>query len=215
MFAFPAFATTPTWSLVGPIQRFDPTQTAALVDKVSTWRYREDSRQGGFFLVKRVGQDYEVGQLGDYERGFFTENIAPEDRYVAFVDPSTYDDNPGWPLRNLLVLVRKRWKLRNIRVLCYRDVHATRHQPKSLIMDLELDDNLESSMENMSLGDEMPKVVGWEKNENNQVRPRLLNLSAHMDPRVYVFPTFQLNRNTDISGVIDKLTSTSTSTSNS
>lgn len=136
-----------------------------------------------------MGQDYEVGGLGDYEREprFFTDDVLPQDRFIAFVDPSTYDDNPGWPLRNLLVLIRKRWGLRKLRVLCYRDVHATRHTPKSLIMDLELDDNLEDGgFENMALGDQMPKVVGWEKNESNQVRPRLLNLSAHMDPRVYV-----------------------------
>lgn len=151
-----------------------------MVESVNTWRYRNDSRQRGFFLVKRVNGRYEVGGLGDYEHGFFSENVDPLDRYVAFVDPSEYDDNPGWPLRNLLVLVRKRWGLRKVKVLCYRDTHDRRYEARSMVLDLEL----EGDVETLQIDDQMPKVVGWEKNENNQVRPRIANLSAHMDPKM-------------------------------
>jgi erythromycin esterase-like protein len=31
--------------------------------------------------------------------------------------------------------------------------------------------------------DEMPKVVGWEKNDDNKIVPKVANLSAQMDPK--------------------------------
>jgi len=176
--------------MVGPIARLDAQQTSQLVDSVNTWQYRNDSRQRGFFLVKQVAEQYKIGGLGDFERGFFGEDVDPLNRMVAFVDPSEYEDNPGWPLRNLLVLVRKRWGWRKVRVLCYRDTHVGRYESKSLILNLELEGG---GIESLELGDEMPKVVGWEKNDDNQVRPRLANLSAQMDPKIQADINVDLN----------------------
>ncbi|CCX31568.1 Similar to Ubiquitin-like modifier-activating enzyme atg-7; acc. no. Q871U2 [Pyronema omphalodes CBS 100304] len=117
-------------------------------------------------------------------RGFFGPDVDldPRDRIVAFVDPSEYPDNPGWPLRNFLVLVRKRWGWMSVRIICYRDSHAHRYEPRSLILGLKLEEG--GNTENLSLNDEMLNVVGWEKNEENQIRPRLANISAQMDPKV-------------------------------
>ncbi|KAI5858455.1 hypothetical protein BZA05DRAFT_381270 [Tricharina praecox] len=189
LFAFPAFVSSPTWSMSGPISRFDAQQTGILVEAVTTWRYRSDSRQRGFFLVKRVAGEFVIGALGEFDRGFF-EDVDPLDRFAAFVDPSEYEDNPGWPLRNLLVLVRKRWGWREVKVLCFRDSHAGRSQPRSLILDLKLDGD---DIEQLSLSDEIPKVVGWEKNEDNQIRPRIANLSAQMDPKIQADMSVDLN----------------------
>lgn len=75
-----------------------------------------------------------------------------EDRFVAFVDPSSSDGYPGWPLRNLLMLVRKRWGWRKVKVLCYRDTHRDRYDPKSFVMDLELDKEVEGGLEDLNLG---------------------------------------------------------------
>ncbi|CAK4025078.1 Ubiquitin-like modifier-activating enzyme atg7 [Lecanosticta acicola] len=77
-----------------------------------------------------------IGPLESFEKGFF-DNAAPEDRFVCFADPSTYESNPGWMLRNLLVLVRQRWKLDKVQVLCYRDTHTRRDKPTSLVMTLQ------------------------------------------------------------------------------
>jgi ubiquitin-like modifier-activating enzyme ATG7 len=191
LFAFPAFVSSPTWNLSGSIQRLDGQQTAQLVDSVNTWRYKVDSRQRGFFLVKQVEGNYEIGSLGDFEQGFFGDDVDPRDRMVAFVDPSEYEDNPGWPLRNLLVLVRKRWGWKDVRVLCYRDTHVKRYEPRSLILNMELEPS--DSVESLKLGDEMPKVVGWEKNHENQIRPRIANLSAQMDPKIQADINVDLN----------------------
>lgn len=171
--------------------RFSPEETAGLVEEVNTWRYAADSRQRGFFLVKRLGDGFRVAGLGEYERGFFGDEVAAEDRWVAFVDPSVYEDNPGWPLRNLLVLVRKRWGLSSVKVICYRDTHLGRHSPRSLVLDLQLEGG--GGLGELVLGDEMPKVVGWEKNGEDRVRARVANLSGQMDPKVQADFNVDLN----------------------
>ncbi|KAF2173954.1 hypothetical protein M409DRAFT_62158 [Zasmidium cellare ATCC 36951] len=86
--------------------------------------------------LSELGFLWWIGSLSSYENGFF-DNAQPEDRYVCFADPSTYAENPGWMLRNLLVLVRQRWKLDKLQVLSYRDTHARREHPTSLIMTLQ------------------------------------------------------------------------------
>lgn len=202
MFGFPAFVSSPTWALASPIARLDAHQTTQLVEAVNSWQNRVGSRQRGFFLVKLVAGQYHVGSLGDVEHGFFgngngngLQDVDPLDRMVAFVDPSEYDDNPGWPLRNLLALVRQRWRWSAVRVLCYRDTHGGRYEPQSLILDLRLEADAggDAGLAGLSLSDEMPKVAGWEKNEDNQIRPRIANLSAQMDPKIQADINVDLN----------------------
>lgn len=84
-----------------------------------------------------LGYVWQVNSLASYENGFF-DNVDSKDRYICFADPSTYPTNPGWMLRNLLVLVRQRWQLEDIQVLCYRDTHVRREHPTSIILHLEM-----------------------------------------------------------------------------
>ncbi|KAF7190948.1 Ubiquitin-like modifier-activating enzyme atg7 [Pseudocercospora fuligena] len=86
--------------------------------------------------LSELGFLWWIGSLSSYETGFF-DNARPEDRYVCFADPSTFPSNPGWMLRNLLVLVRQRWHLDSIQVICYRDTHIRRDTPTSLVMQLQ------------------------------------------------------------------------------
>ncbi len=134
----------------------------------------------------RLGFTWAVGSLIDYERGFF-EDILEEDRFVGFADPSTYPAYPGWMLRNLLVLIRRRWKLNKVQVLCYRDIHARRDEAKSIILPLVLDSDASiSSAQTSSFSDHMPKVTGWERNSAGKVMSRIANLGEHMDPQRYL-----------------------------
>ena len=113
------------------------------------------SDKRGFFLAKRVrgsngpdetpktpldefGYTWAIARLEAFEKGFFNET-AKEDRFICFGDPSTYDENPGWPLRNLLVLIRQRWNLYEAQILCYRDTHQRRDQSNSLILQIQSD----------------------------------------------------------------------------
>ncbi|KAI4127706.1 MAG: hypothetical protein LQ338_003081 [Usnochroma carphineum] len=191
------------------------TESAALVESVQTWRYRIDARQYGFFLAKKVREpssvetqdkitdddpssrattpeisphkldfSWVVGSLAQYESGFFGGTDVT-DRFVCFADPSTYDEYPGWMLRNLLLLVRKRWGLSKVQVLCYRDIPPRREDARSLILKLAIDEttpSVKSDASNMS-DQAMPKVSGWERSDKGKIVSKIANLGEYMDPR--------------------------------
>ena len=206
-FAFPALHSDPTWKRANPVEHLTGKETTALVDIVGTWKYAHDNREHGFFLAKKIrhtsgarkrdsipgtpgddlGYKWEVGSLREYERGFF-DDIATADRYVAFVDPSTYPENPGWMLRNLLVLIRRRFKLRKVQILCYRDIQSKRHEARSIILSLETDSIVE-----ISEIPKMPKVTGWERNSLGKLSPKVTDLAQYMDPQRLADQSVDLN----------------------
>ena len=104
-----------------------------------------------------LGFLWAVGSLANYENGFFN-NAEEEDRFVCFADPSTYPGNPGWMLRNLLVLVRQRWQLDKVQILCYRDSHARREHPTSLVMTLQSATPVYPTQQGRQLGRDMPTM---------------------------------------------------------
>jgi len=206
-FAFPALHSDPPWKLTDPgIQQLSGKETQILVDAVQTWKYGVDSRQHGFFLAKRVslaepiteleeeddnlkprsaptpsiveelGFQWAIGSLSSFKAGFF-DNTAAKNCYICFADPSTYPQNPGWALRNLLVLIRHLFRLSAVQILCYRDTHTQRDQATSLILPL-------SSPETATDGHpaQMPKVTGWERDPNQKISSRTVDLASYMDP---------------------------------
>lgn len=206
-FAFPALHSDPTWKRSGPSEKLSSEETQALVDRVGTWRYSVDGREHGFFLAKKVyGKDpnapdeedpeeppatnlnfrWEIGSLREFEEGFFT-GVAGADQYISFLDSSTHAEGPSWPLRNLLVLIRHRYKLTKVQILCFRDTWAQRHEPKSVILPLEMD-----SVPSVELV-EMPKVTGWERSRNGKLQAQQANLSEYMDPEKLADSSVDLN----------------------
>ena len=191
--------------------------TTGLVETVQTWRYSVDSRQHGFFIAKRVSQNkslqsekpdsttshesegfWSVGSLSSYESDFFKDTEA-ENRFICFADPSTFVGIPGWPLRNLLVLIRQRWQLSNVQILCYRDTQYRRDQPQSIIIKLE---SLQGDAENSSSMSQpnsgrgyppLPKVSGWERNEAGRLNNRIVDLAAYMNPERLADQAVDLN----------------------
>jgi ubiquitin-like modifier-activating enzyme ATG7 len=85
--------------------------------------------------LSELGFLWMIGSLEDFEKGFFN-NASPADRYVCFADASTYAENPAWMCRNLLVLARQRWHLDSLQLMCYRDTHARREHPTSIIFQI-------------------------------------------------------------------------------
>lgn len=170
-----------------------------------TWRYGTDPREHGFFLAKKIRRsqsdverpgspttpsnelDYtwKIGSLREFETGFFN-SVDAVDQYVCFVDPSTYPDSPGWMLRNLLVLIRRRFKLNKVQILCYRDSQPRRHEARSRVLLLE-------TQTDAPIGAEMPKVTGWERNRNGKVTPKVTNLAQYMDPKLLADQSVDLN----------------------
>ncbi|KAI1173135.1 hypothetical protein F4777DRAFT_581259 [Nemania sp. FL0916] len=201
-FGFPTLPSDPAWKRAGEIQHLTPAESTALVERVGTWRYSVDNREYGFFLAKKVrgkrapansdpssediGYTWEVSSLRSFENDFFL-STAKEDRYVAFVDPSAYDEHPAWPLRNLLMLVRQRFKLSEVQILCYRDIQSRRHEARSIILSLSMD-----SADPLVLTT-MPKATGWERNHANQLTARSVSLAASMDPTRLADQSVDLN----------------------
>ena len=143
-----------------------------------------------------LGYDWIVGSLAGFGEGFF-EGTEAEDRFVCFADPSTYESYPGWMLRNLLVLVSRKWKLRQVQILCYRDIQARRHEAHSIILPLEQCESRTSEIvrdrESPSIS-EMPKVTGWERNNTGKVMSKVANLGEYMDPLRLVSLTSHMQR---------------------
>lgn len=204
-FAFPALHSDPQWKRVGPVGKLGQQETSALVEKIGTWRYSVDDRQFGFFLAKRVrgGEDsqsknsfdstpddlgfkWDLAPLRSFEDGYF-DDVPEEDRFVAFVDASNYSEHPSWPLRNLLVLIRQRFHLTKVNILCYRDSQARRHEPRSIILPLAM--NSVPEMETTT----MPKVTGWERNGIGKLQARQANLGEYLDPRKLADQAVDLN----------------------
>jgi ubiquitin-like modifier-activating enzyme ATG7 len=185
---------------MGEISRLQARETTYLVDAVQTWRYSSDVRQRGFFLAKKVrgggdpddrpktpvtpleefGYTWAVGKLAQFEKGFFN-GVAKEDRFICFADPSTYETNPGWPLRNLLVLLRHKWHMNEAQILCYRDTHIRRDEPNSIILQLKSDPSPDASSppEDRPKTPKLPKVTGWERTETGKLTSRNVDLSPN------------------------------------
>lgn len=54
------------------------------------------------FLARRAGGHVRVAPLHEWDA--FFSGVPPDDRILAFADPSTSPEHPGWPLRNVLAL---------------------------------------------------------------------------------------------------------------
>ena len=184
---------------------------------MQTYRYSTDARQRGFFLAKRVrggrdsdvrpktpvtpleefGYTWAIGKLEAFEKGFF-DDVDPEDRLICFTDPSTYETNPGWPLRNLLLLIRHKWLLNEAQIMCYRDTHHKRDQPNSIILQVIADVNGEPASATAEPSErpktpKMPKVTGWERTEKGKISSRSVDLSEYMDDRKLADQAVDLN----------------------
>ena len=84
-------------------------------------------------------------------------------------------------LRNLLVLVRQRWNLRKVQIICYRGVQQGEDKARSLLATLEtLGQQIAERSPQLF---KMPRVTGWERMAEGKVASRVVNLAEYMDPR--------------------------------
>ncbi|KAI9805298.1 MAG: Autophagy protein 7 [Piccolia ochrophora] len=143
-----------------------------------------------------LGFTWDVSSLSSFENGFF-DGADPEDCFVAFVDPSTYPSNPGWMLRNLLFLVQRRWKLRKVQILCYRDVLSRRDEPRSTILNLACTSpssvDATPSEQKLEASPQLPKVTGWERNKNGKLASKTASLAEYLDPTRLADQSVDLN----------------------
>lgn len=83
------------------------------------------------------------------------------------------EDNPGWPLRNLLVWASARLGQETVKVVCFRESLR------------ESDRDGGSRVLTLNLPKPTVKVVGWEKDGKGRMASRVADLSQNMDPAKY------------------------------
>ncbi|KAG2204980.1 hypothetical protein INT47_002604 [Mucor saturninus] len=127
-----------------------------------------------FFLLKETAGEMVVTQLCDFNE--FFKDIDPDNRIVGFVDPSS-TDTPGWPLRNLLYLLNNAFHVTKIKILSYR-------KQNSLLFQVSLPAG--SSYQEV-------KSVGWERNVQGKLGPRMVDLGPLMDPTRLADTSVDLN----------------------
>lgn len=131
------------------------------------------------------GFSWSISSLSSFDSGFF-EATKEGDCFVCFADPSNYAEAPGWMLRNLLVLVRQRWKLNRVNILRYRDVQSRRDQGRSMTMTLKSEPPQAENNASDNNAATMTKVTGWERNASGRLSGRVVDLTAYMDPTRFV-----------------------------
>lgn len=130
-----------------------------------------------YFLVKRDALNKSVSFLPLTD----LPNVEATEIIFGFADPSSQPQNPGWPLRNFLLLIQSITKAVKIQVLCYRGASDV----ESIILNVDMPEIL------TDIG--IPKCVGWEKNMNGKLAPRLADLAPLMDPHVLAETAVDLN----------------------
>ncbi|PCH36981.1 E1-like protein-activating [Wolfiporia cocos MD-104 SS10] len=171
-FAFPALAAKPAWEIDdagwAPAAAHLPESALAALHASTQHAPR------AFFLVRVRDGSPELGTVEAYDA--FFAGVPEDERTIAFVDPSAAPSNPGWPLRNLLAYLRARHpRVRAHRVLCWRG------PARSLFGVLR-----QGGAAGAQAGDDAararPAAVGWEKNVQGKLGPRVADLAPMMDP---------------------------------
>ncbi|RDW74745.1 putative autophagy ubiquitin-activating enzyme ApgG [Aspergillus mulundensis] len=204
-FAFPALHSEPSWIPLeegserpqrAQSKRLSIAESSALNESVQEWARGVNAQQRGFFLARRVkAQDghaviWKIAPLSSYEDGFFN-NTEFADRFISFVDPSNFDEAPGWMLRNLLILVKRRWGLTETQVLRYRDGQSLRGSSRSIVLSIRL--KASQLLELPAKCNGMPKVTGWERNPAGKLVGRFVDLTEHLDPKRLADQSVDLN----------------------
>nr|QVX20062.1 ATG7 [Eriocheir sinensis] len=191
-FAFPAF-TFPKVMYTKPPQTlseaFTPKEVSSLL---TSYMSQETECDRGFFSITKCGEECAIHPLRDYPSLRTAAKDPDREVYLGISDPSTLPSNPGWTLRNLLTLAAVQWsqQWRSHKVLCLRVItrSGVQNAMHSLVLDVDLGDEADSL-----LPSEMPPSLGWEKNERGKMGPRMVNLSANMDPTKLAESAVDLN----------------------
>ncbi|ELU42355.1 autophagy protein 7 [Rhizoctonia solani AG-1 IA] len=167
-------------------------QLLSIYDSFSDFSQGKPSHPPYFIARQSAKYGYEVSSLSEWN-SFFKD--TPEDkRILGFVDPSANPQSPGWPLRNLLTLVNVRLGVKGpLNVLAWRDTEVTgpNHSWHSRLGVVSIPgvEQLDPQVR--------PTAVGWEKNTQGKLAPRLADLAPMMDPA-------RINRHTIIYSLADQ-----------
>ncbi|XP_061474065.1 ubiquitin-like modifier-activating enzyme ATG7 isoform X1 [Rhineura floridana] len=166
--------------------KLSPTQIQALQNAYDELCQKEGLTALPYFLIKYRDDSVLVSLLKNWN-DFFSDQ--KEKVTIGVYDPCNFAQYPGWPLRNILVLVAHRWgnHLCSVEVFCFRDrtMQGARDISHSTVFEIRLPQVAQNSG--------CPKAVGWEKNQKGGMGPRMVNLSECMDPKRLAESSVDLN----------------------
>eukprot|EP00850_Spirogloea_muscicola_P002664 SM000010S04302 [mRNA] locus=s10:828104:832287:+ [translate_table: standard] len=197
-FAFPALALpTPAVAAGPPVpasQAFSPDEAATVAVACEEWRsggadaavpcssdlleepsssLQTPGTEPAFLLHISPGRSVAAKPLRAWE------SLRAEAGQVllVFYDPCNLPANPGWPLRNILVLAAARWHLSTLRVMCYRERKGRISLEHCPIFTIRI-----AAPTGWGLGQPCPDAVGWSRNERGKSGPSFMDLAHQMDP---------------------------------
>ncbi|WJZ96520.1 hypothetical protein VitviT2T_015198 [Vitis vinifera] len=186
-FAFPALVLDPPATLVDlkpASQWFSLEEAESVSAACNEWRNSSSTADVPFFLVSIASNSRAtIRHLKDWE-------ACQEDGHkllFGFYDPCHLPKNPGWPLRNFLVLIYSRWNIKKVQFLCYRENRGFADLGLSLVGEAQI-----SAPQEWRDELHVPNVVGWELNRGKKVY-RCISLAKSMDPTRLAISAADLN----------------------
>ncbi|SAM85228.1 probable APG7-component of the autophagic system [Ustilago bromivora] len=221
-FAHPALVTNPPWELAdGGVgadawKPIDSIFESAHCNILATW-ILQDSEAKGFFLFKAArGGDAQCGRISTFDA--FFKGVPEDERYIGFVDPSGASQIPGWPLRNLLAYLHAHFGVEEAQVICWKDEPGAgfkaieqQNRLRSVVGRVRLPavvaakDGDNPSISGLQYGGKatritckendpsLPSGVGWERNVQGRLAPKVADLGPIMDPRKLADQAVDLN----------------------
>ena len=126
------------------------------------------------FLVVKGEEDFQVLPLSEWPQ---LSQEQQDKTIFGYMDPSSLEKHPGWPLRNLLMLIAHCCKRKQVTVLVFRELLR-----KPDVVTCEKSIMLEINMSTSGIDGSNLKVTGWEPNKRGKMGPRQVDLSALLDP---------------------------------
>lgn len=188
-FCFPALSLPDGIELVkNPVslaERFSNVQVLNFQKAYDDLCHREGASPQPYFLIRYTKDTFYMSPLCDFSK-LFKEK---EKVILGVYDPCTLSQYPGWPLRNILVLVSYHWgsHLQSIEVICLRDRTLQGER------DIKHSISFEIKLPRVTQNEACPKAVGWEKNQKGGMGPRMVDLSECMDPKRLAESSVDLN----------------------
>ncbi|PKI85401.1 Atg7p [Malassezia vespertilionis] len=148
----------------------------------------------------------------------YMDAVPQEERILLFIDPSPYPQSPGWPLRNILTSLQLRLGMIRVHTLCWKDMlewdsfritaeeRALRNKEWKSVFGLIYLEASSASDGTVLFGSRntnlvvrpdshppRPEAVGWERNAQGKLLPKLASLGAMLDPRYLAENAVDLN----------------------
>ncbi|KAL6574075.1 Autophagy protein 7 [Orobanche hederae] len=187
-FAFPALILDPPATVVDmkPANLwFSAQEVESVTTACNDWRNMCSTTDVPFFLVFiSSNSDVTIKHLAEFE-------ACQRDSLkvlFGFYDPCHLPNNPGWPLRNFLWFIYRRWGLQKVQFFCYRENRGFADLESSLVGEASIPNQQE--LRNYQ---NIPNAVGWELNNRGKKASRCISLANTMDPTRLAIEAADLN----------------------